>query len=481
MNNSDKKTAVLCIGGGPAGLTASYLLAKKNVPVTIVEADTRYLGGIAKTVSYKGFFWDIGGHRFFSKSEEVMTLWKEILEDDFIKRRRKSRIYYRKKFFNYPLKPWNALLGLGFFESCQCLLSYFYARCFPIKNPTNFEEWVRNKFGRRLFSVFFKSYTEKVWGMKCSSISADWAAERINELSLWPAIKNALFPSSSSQRVIKTLIDSFHYPRYGPGMMWERAGEKIIEWGGNIVMGHRTVGLALEKEGWRVTSQGINGEKILHHADCVVSSAPLGEIMLSITPRPPEELLLAAKSLKYRDFLVVGLMVKGEDVFDDNWIYIHDPTMRVGRIQNMKSWSPEMVPQEGKNGYGMEYFCFEGDGLWNSSDDTLVALASRELTTLGLAKEEDIVDGVVIRQKKAYPVYDQDYAKIVGQIRLWVEEYCPGLHLVGRNGMHQYNNQDHAMMTAMLTVENILAGEDKFDVWQVDQDAGYQRGVPRPI
>ncbi len=484
---------VICIGGGPAGLTAAYLLSKKGIPVTVLEADPVYLGGISKTVSHKGFLCDIGGHRFFSKSQEVVDLWGEILDEGFIKRPRKSRIYYKNKFFDYPLKPGNALSNLGLSEAGLCILSYLKASLLPVKNPVNFEDWVSNKFGRRLFSIFFKSYTEKVWGMKCSEISADWAAQRIKGLSLWAMVKNALFPGRSASgdaakgAVIKTLIDSFHYPRKGPGMMWESAGRKIEQQGGEIKTGQRVVGLRRIETGWDVVSRAADGvsraadgAEAHHEAGSVISSAPLRELVQCLEPRPSRNVVAAANSLHYRDFLIVGLIVEDRRLFDDNWIYIHDPAVKVGRIQNFKSWSPDMVPEPGRNCYGMEYFCFEGDGIWTSADADLIKLASDELIQLGLARPGDVADGFVVRQKKAYPVYDDAYAENVAIVRREIEEHYPGLYPVGRNGMHKYNNQDHAMMTAMLTVENIIAGEQRYDVWKVNQDAEYIEEQTRP-
>lgn len=468
----------LCIGGGPAGLTAAYLLSKRGARVTVLEADARYVGGISKTVDYNGYCCDIGGHRFFSKSQAVTDLWNEILDAGFIERPRKSRIYYRRKFFDYPLKAGNALRNLGLWEAGLCVLSYLRAALFPVKHPANFEEWVSNRFGKRLFSIFFRAYTEKVWGMKCGEISADWAAQRIKGLSLWSAVKNALLPGGGGGEVIKTLIDSFHYPRKGPGQMWESAVQKITQQGGAVHMGRRVTGLRrLAEGGWEISAQssagGADAETETRRADFVISSAPIRELIAGLTPAPPAEVRAAAEGLNYRDFLIVGLVVRDRQLFDDNWIYIHDPDVKVGRIQNFKSWSPDMVPEAGKNCYGMEYFCFEGDGIWNGADEDLIAQAARELQALGLAREGDVSDGFVVRQKKAYPVYDEGYAERVETIRRYLEAECPGLYLAGRNGMHKYNNQDHAMMTAMLTVENILAGENLYDVWKVNQDAEY--------
>jgi len=370
-------TEVVCIGAGPAGLTAAYLLSKQGVPVTVLEKDPVSVGGISKTVHYKGFCFDIGGHRFFSKSEEIEKLWDEILGDDFLKRPRKSRIFYRGKFFSYPLKPFEALMNLGIFTSIQCVASYVWVKVFPYKNPKNFAEWTTNHFGKKLFNIFFKTYTEKVWGMKCNEISADWAAQRIKGLSLWIAVKNAFFPQKSGQSSVKTLIDSFRYPRKGPGMMWEKAAEKIKRQGGDIKMGVEVLELRYlpERKIWQAHYKAQNKAVEIIEAQHVISSAPLKEIAEGLKPALPVPALQAAGSLRYRDFLIVALIVEDRNIFDDNWIYIHDPSVKVGRIQNFKSWSPEMVPDQSLNCYGMEYFCFEGDGLWNSDDADLINLS----------------------------------------------------------------------------------------------------------
>jgi protoporphyrinogen oxidase len=471
---SDKP--VLIIGAGPAGLTAGYLLSKVGVPVTIIESDTTYVGGISRTVTYKGFHFDIGGHRFFSKSQEVENLWSELLPNDFLIRPRLSRIYYRGQFFSYPLKAFDALQKLGVVESALCMLSYAKARLFPKRNPKNLEEWVSNQFGWRLFSIFFKTYTEKVWGMSCKEISADWAAQRIKGLSLSSAIFHALgFKKSDGKKVIKTLIDSFRYPRRGPGMMWQACAEKIHVAGGDVHMGQSVHACRYDAATkiWHVSAQDTSGQSHTYEGSHVISSAPLRQLVAGLTPPVSAKVREAAQALRYRDFLVVGLIVKDRDRFADNWIYIHDPSVKVGRIQNFKSWSPEMVPDPQFNCYGMEYFCFEGDGLWSSKDADLIELAKDELVKIGLVAREDILDGCVIRQKKAYPVYDDLYQKRVDEIRSELEKMFPTLHLVGRNGMHKYNNQDHAMMTAMIAAKNILAGRKVMDPWKVNQDAEY--------
>jgi protoporphyrinogen oxidase len=471
-----KKKAVI-IGGGPAGLTAGYCLSKAGESVIILEADPKYLGGISRTANYKGFLFDIGGHRFFSKSKAVEDFWHEILPNDMLERPRMSRIFYGGKFYSYPLRAMEAFLNLGPFQSAACVLSYFKARAFPRPEVKSFEDWVTNQFGERLFRIFFKTYTEKVWGMNCNEISADWAAQRIKGLSLGSAIKNALFPEKPKDKsqVVKTLISSFRYPRRGPGMMWDRCGDRIREMGGEIAMGRRVTGCLWDASSgsWTVQARNQDGSTETYQGEHVISSAPMRELIPSLDPKATPEALHAAQSLRYRDFVTVVLIVKDKDAFPDNWIYIHEPNVKVGRIQNFKSWSPEMVPDKSMSCYGLEYFCFENDGLWNQPDKELIALGAAELEKIGLGRRGDVVDGCVVRQIKAYPVYDDAYSRHVEAIRKEVEQRYPNLHMVGRNGMHKYNNQDHAMMTAMLAAENILAGKPVYDVWEVNQDAEY--------
>jgi protoporphyrinogen oxidase len=471
---------IFVIGAGPAGLTAAYCLTKETPSVLVIEKDPVYVGGISRTVSYKNFLFDIGGHRFFSKSKEVVDLWQEILPDDFIARPRLSRIYYGGKYYSYPLKAFEALSNLGIFKSAACLLSFAYAKAFPIAEARSFHQWVRNQFGEKLFSIFFKTYTEKVWGMSCDEISADWAAQRIKGLDLGVAILNALKRSfgrkaagrSSDGKVVKSLIESFQYPRKGPGMMWEAAARKITDRGGRIMMGRELQRLTFDKAlgMWSIEVSTVDGARETYTARHVVSSAPVRELVEKITPKPLS--LLHARALRYRDFLTVALMVNKPDLFPDNWIYIHDPAVQVGRVQNFRSWSPEMVPA-GMSCLGLEYFCFEGDGLWTAADADLIALAKKEITQIGLIRASDVVDACVVRQPKAYPVYDDSYRDNMAMVRLDLETSYPTLHMVGRNGMHKYNNQDHAMMTAILTARNILAGKRIHDVWNVNEDAEY--------
>ena len=471
----------LIIGAGPAGLTTAYELTKAGRSALIVERDPTYVGGISRTVVYKGYRFDIGGHRFFSKSAEIEALWTELLGDELLERPRSSRILYKRKLFDYPLKAMNALVKLGPFEAARCVLSYMKARANPVLPAKNFEQWVVNNFGRRLFEIFFKTYTEKVWGMDCSEISADWAAQRIKGLSLYSAIVSSLGlgkKPKGDKDVIKTLINSFRYPRLGPGQMWERARDRIVETGGEVMMGSTITSLT-QHDGtgqWVAVVTDADGTETKVTADHVVSSAAINELVRLLGADDDAAMTTATEGLKYRDFLIVGLIARGKERFDDNWIYIHDPDVKVGRIQNFKSWSPDMVPDPDTACYGMEYFCFEGDGLWSASDDELIALAKDEIARLGLVDRDTIFDGSVVRQKKAYPVYDDTYQFHIDTIREGLASRFANLHLAGRNGMHKYNNQDHAMMTGLLTARNIIAGEDVFDTWGVNQDAEYHEG-----
>ncbi|NOT47190.1 MAG: NAD(P)/FAD-dependent oxidoreductase [Acidobacteria bacterium] len=474
QEKSQKK--VVIIGAGPAGLTAAYELCKEGVPSVVLEKDN-VVGGISRTVNYKGYLFDIGGHRFFTKVKAVEDMWREVLgEKRFLRRSRLSRIYYNKKFFYYPLKATNALLGLGLWNCVMMVGSYARAQIFPIKVERSFEDWISNRFGRRLYNTFFKTYTEKVWGMPCSEISADWAAQRIKGLSLVATIRSALLASQVKQKgeIIKTLIDAFDYPEKGPGMMWEMVADDHQKRGSELKM-ESGVGKIHGTKG-RVTAMeaGVNGTQELVEGTDFISSMPIQELVRKMEPTLPEDVLQAADKLGYRDFLTVSLIIDKPNLFQDNWIYIHDSEVKVGRIQNFKNWSPSMVPDPNKTCLGLEYFCFEGDGLWTMKDEELIALGVKELGILGLIDEKDFEDGAVVRMPKAYPVYDSVYGEAVNTIREFLVE-MPNLYLVGRNGMHKYNNQDHSMLTAMLSVKNILGAN--YDVWGVNVDNEYHEEI----
>jgi protoporphyrinogen oxidase len=468
----NKQKKVVIIGAGPAGLTAAYQLCKEGVESVVLEKDD-VVGGISRTVNYKGYLFDIGGHRFFTKVKAVDEMWREVLgEEKFLRRSRLSRIYYNKKFFYYPLKATNALLGLGILNSFLMLGSYVKAQVFPIKDEKSFEDWICNRFGRRLYNTFFKTYTEKVWGIPCNEISADWAAQRIKGLSLIATIKNALLSAQTTDNgeIIKTLIDAFDYPEKGPGQMWEMVAANIQTRGSSLKMRADVEKILWEKGKVTALQTGDGKTSEIIDGTDFISSMPMQELVKKMKPEAPAEVREAADKLGYRDFLTVSLIVNQSNLFQDNWIYIHDSAVKVGRIQNFKNWSPQMVPDPNKTCLGLEYFCFEGDGLWTMKDEDLIALATKELGVLGLIDPKDVEDGAVVRMPKAYPVYDSVYIDAVNTIREFVES-LGNLHLVGRNGMHKYNNQDHSMLTAMLAVKNILGA--KYDVWEVNVDNEY--------
>ncbi len=466
---------IVIAGAGPAGLTGAYELTRHGRPCVVLEADPRMVGGISRTDEYKGYRFDIGGHRFFSKSSEINQLWREILGNQFITRTRMSRIYYRRKFFDYPLKPADAFLKLGPITAVGMAASYALARLRPIRPERSFEDWVVNRFGRMLFTVFFKTYTEKVWGTPCSEISADWAAQRIKGLSLTKAVWNGLFGGLMAKgkgEVIKTLIDRFEYPKLGPGQMWEAARDKITAARGAVHQDRKVV--AVEHDGSSVNSfltRDSKGKLTRYHGKHFLSTMPIRELIRAMSPAAPPAVREAAESLKYRDFLTVVLIVDKPETFPDTWLYIHEPGVHVGRVQVFKNWSPSLVPDPSKSSLGMEYFCFEGDGLWAKADDELIKMATQEIDQIGLCKAGDVIDGCVVRMPKAYPVYDDVYQNHLKTIREWLET-LPNLELAGRNGMHKYNNQDHSMMTALLAARNIL-GVGNYDTWKVNTDAEY--------
>ncbi len=459
---------VVVCGAGPAGLTAAYQLAKQGYQVTVVEADS-VVGGISRTARYKDFRFDIGGHRFFTKITPVQDLWEEILGQEFIHVPRLSRILYNGRFFHYPLKALDAVMGLGMWEAGKIVLSYIKARVAPSAQEDNLEQWVSNRFGDRLYRIFFKTYTEKVWGIPCTEIRAEWAAQRIQGLSLGKAILNATSLNRRSP-TIKTLIAEFRYPRLGPGQMWEMCAKRIEEMGGRIMMETRVTGF--ETKDGHVTAaitESASGTQTIE-AEHFISTMPLNHLVRGLGDAAPASVQRAGEGLNYRDFILVALIVDRENLFPDNWIYVHTPGVVVGRIQNFNNWSAAMVPVEGVTCIGMEYFCFEGDGLWDSEDSTLIEQASKELAQLGLAPGAKVVDGAVVRMQKAYPIYDAEYREHVDTISGFLDT-IPNLHTVGRNGMHKYNNQDHSMYTAMLAVEN-MNGADH-DIWGVNTDLEY--------
>jgi len=473
-NHAEKQAIV--IGGGPAGLTAAVELCRREVPVTVLEK-SGYVGGIARTEQYQGYHFDIGGHRFFTKIGEVEKFWYDILGNDFITRPRISRIFYQGKFFDYPLKALNALSNLGLLTSVEVVLSYLVSKIFPYPREDSLEEWVSNRFGKKLYRIFFKTYTEKVWGIPCSEIRAEWAAQRIKGLSLPVAVWNAIFGPLQGKEVIKTLIEEFQYPRFGPGMMWQRATEFVNAHGGQVEMEAEIIRLRHANQ--RVTEVVVRqngGERMVAGTD-FISSMPISELIQKLDPPAPPEVLAAAAGLTYRDFISVVLIVDQPDLFPDNWIYIHSPEVRVGRVQNFKNWSPEMVPDPMKTSLGLEYFCTEGDDLWRMSEAELIELGKREMERIGLVRAAEVSDGTVVRQLKAYPVYNGTYAGYLGTLKDYLAGF-ENLQTVGRNGLHKYNNQDHSMLTAMLAVRNLVG--EQHDLWNVNTERSYHEEIRIP-
>lgn len=460
---------VVILGGGPAGLTAALELSRHGVPACVCEQD-KVVGGLARTINHNGYRFDIGGHRFFTKVEEVENIWREILQDRFVERRRLSRIYYRGRFFDYPLRPLNALSGLGPVQSLLVVLSYIKSQFFPERPEETFAQWVSNRFGRRLFQIFFKTYTEKVWGIPCTEIRAEWAAQRIKNLSLGKAVLNSIL-KPHGQKKITSLVDRFHYPVHGPGMMWETLAQQLRSQRQEVRLESEVV--RLNHDASRIASvvlrkpDGSTEELTGSH---FISSIPLRSLIRRLHPLAPEEIRASAERLHYRDFLTVGVIVNRQDLFPDNWIYIHSPDVRVGRVQNYKNWHPEMCGDPAKTNLGLEYFCFQDDDLWGASDAELGDLAKRELDFLGLVSYDDCEDTLVIRAPKAYPVYDTDYARHLPIVKDYLSQFV-NLQLVGRNGLHKYNNQDHSMYTALLAVRNILGAH--YDLWSVNTEREY--------
>ncbi len=465
MTDTDK-TPTVVLGGGPAGLTAGYLLARRGEPVIVLEAEDQ-LGGLAKTEVRDGFRFDLGGHRFFTKAKEVDDLWHEIMDEEFLKRPRQSRIYWNKKYLEYPLQGMDVIKQLGPIELTRVLFSYLVAAIKPKGREDTLEQWVSNRFGKRLYELFFKSYTEKVWGVPCSEVRAEWAAQRIKGLSFFSAAKSAFFGNKGDK--VKSLISEFNYPRFGPGQMWDRMAEEVKDKGGEVRLNAKATKLRFEDG--RIVAVEVNGGEEMIACKAALSSLPLRATVGLADPPLPTDVQDAARGLRYRDFMTVALVIDGEDLFPDNWIYIHEPDVRVGRIQNYRSWSPWMVPDPTKACVGLEYFCFQGDDLWTMPEKDLVELAKRELSELGLADPSKVETGFAVHVPLAYPMYDADYAERVEKIRSWLDPLA-NFQQIGRNGLHRYNNSDHSMLTAMRAVENQVDGTEH-DLWAVNADSAY--------
>jgi protoporphyrinogen oxidase len=458
-------TAVL--GAGPAGLTAAYVLSLRGVPAAIYEADGA-VGGIAKTVEYNGYRFDLGGHRFFTKFAQVQRLWEEMLGEELLVRPRLSRIYYDGKFLAYPLQARDVVARLGVLESVLCTLSYFRSRVSPTRHEIEtFEDFATQNFGNRIYDVFFRTYTEKVWGVPGSEIHSEWGAQRIKDFSFWKALLAVLHLTRAKPT---TLIEEFHYPRLGPGQMWEAFEVRVGERGIPVHRHHRALAIHHDHSVVEAVTMQHDGRTIEVPVDAVLSSIALSELILILDPAPPQEIVEAAARLRYRSLCLVALVIDREEPFPDNWIYLHDPGVRAGRVQNFGAWSPDMV-RPGTTCLGAEYFCFEGDDFWELPDERAVALATEELARIGLLDPDDVVDGVKVRVPKAYPMYVGRYREDVAELRGYLAAF-ENLKTFGRNGLHRYNNQDHSMWTAILATLNLVDGTE-YDVWSVNTEAEY--------
>jgi protoporphyrinogen oxidase len=518
----DQKRAVI-IGAGPAGLTAAYELLKRTVIVPLILEQSSYLGGISRTVNYQGNRIDIGGHRFFSKSDRVMNWWLNILPLEalagdqpsiayqgktarvpvreqaadpahadrvMLLRSRKSRIYFMRQFFSYPITlSADTLRKLGVARTVRVALSYLHALLFPIRDERNLEQFFINRFGRELYLTFFKSYTEKVWGLPCKEIGAEWGAQRIKGLSLFRTITHMLgklLPARKADLAQKStetsLIEQFLYPKFGPGQMWEEVGRQVIESGGEILMGWSVEEIERSDDG-RITAltarNAATRQRQRFTGDYFFSTMPVKDLIAGMHPHAPEPVGEVARGLVYRDFITVGLLchkVKltgpSGELVKDNWIYIQEPGVMVGRLQIFNNWSPSMVADPGKVWLGLEYFCNDTDDLWRRNDAEIVDLAKAELEALNMADRADVCGATVIRMPKTYPAYFGSYGRFPEVIR-WLDQF-ENLFLVGRNGMHKYNNQDHSMLTAMTAVDNIIANvRGRDNLWALNTESDY--------
>ncbi|MBC7715161.1 MAG: FAD-dependent oxidoreductase [Rhizobacter sp.] len=479
MTKTMAKTKILILGAGPAGLSSAYRLSAKGFEISIIETDPSQVGGLSKTINHNGYLVDIGGHRFFSKSQEVNNFWKEILPDDFLTISRYSRIYYQNIFFDYPLKPFQCLMRLPYSKSLRIIYSFLKSKTELDKKITNLEEWFTHKFGKELYLTFFKSYTEKVWGLKCKEISKDWASQRIQDLSVFSILKNSIlnFLKVRPSQVIKTLSTSFLYPRKGPGMFWDRCAEVCKERGVDFHFNTICTELSYDNIIGKWGGQFKKNDQIfgLQNFDYVISSIPVPTLVECIQSINNSQVSDLIEKFKFRDFIMVLAVLKKKNTLKDNWIYIHNENVQVGRIQIFNNWSDEMVVRPDEHtSLGLEFFCQESQGLWNETDEKIIELSKAELLELKLSDVDDnFVETKVIRVKKAYPVYHNNYVDDLEKLKKIISKAAPNVYMIGRNGMHRYNNQDHSIMTAFVVADNIITNTFARDPWKVNQEAVY--------
>lgn len=482
MNEINKKNLqkLLIIGAGPAGLGCAYELAVRNrskkIKIIIIDKN-KEIGGLSRTVHYKGFYFDIGPHRFYTKNKEILSLWKKTLEKEFIEIKRLTRILYKNKLFFYPIKIKEVLFKLGILESFQIILSFFSAKLFLKKlKPKTFEEWIIKNFGKKLYQIFFKTYTEKVWGIPCSQINHEWAAQRIKNLNFTEVIKTAIFNKKTKKA--KSLIDKFYYPVYGAGRMYDKIASLIKKNGVDVNLENNVV--KINHKNNRIISVEYKNKNHLIKViktDFLFSSMPLTHFIFSLNPKPEKKIIEAAKKLFYRDHITVNLIVKNENIFPDNWIYVHSPEVKMARITNYRNFSSRML-KKGFSSLSIEYFAFKGDKIWQMNDNQLINLAINEMIQTKLLIKKEVIDGFVIRETDSYPFYYLNYKKYFNILKDYVDQFN-NLYLIGRGGMYKYNNMDHSLYSGILAARNYLSAKKKYNLWYINQDAEYLEEIKK--
>ena len=465
---------IVIIGAGPSGLAAAHEAVAQGARVTVLEKLDR-VGGLARTLDFEGNRFDIGPHRFFTKNKEIHSFFVDTVGEDLVHVPRLTRIFYNNKYFDYPLTPMNALFGIGVASSAAIFSSYLVARARRVVQPPkieSFEDWIVDKFGRRLYETFFKTYTEKVWGIPCTQIGADWAAQRIKGLSLIAAVKSAVFKPKGP--AIKTLVDEFVYPRHGAGQAYEKMSDIIRHRGGDVRTG--VAARRIRRENMKVRAIVVDdGHAALSEVEGrhFLISAPLTDLVEMMDPPAPPEVLRACRALRYRNHIGVNLLVEGRP-FPDNWIYVHSKEVGMARITNYANFSAAMASRPGLSPMTIEYFTFPGDGIWDAPDDALKDRVVRELEHMRILRRDQVLSGFVVRSDKAYPVIEIGHENHIATIKTWLDGF-ENLLPIGRSGMFKYNNQDHAMATGLLAARTAL-GIERFDPWLVNIDAEYHEG-----